>query len=67
MNTSNAETASRLYQAGAAVLSIVLVARLLYWGAGLSAIWPQLAALAGIGVLFAPYLPRFLRMMGTMA
>jgi ABC-2 type transport system permease protein len=46
----------------------VLAQGILFRGAGLSAVWPQFAALAGIGaVLFGVALARFRQTIGTMA
>jgi ABC-2 type transport system permease protein len=47
---------------------VMLAQGILYRGAGLEAVWPQFAALAGIGaVLFGVALARFRRTIGSMA
>ena len=47
---------------------VMLAQGILYRGADLSAVWPQFAALAGIGaVLFGVALARFRRTIGSMA
>jgi ABC-2 type transport system permease protein len=47
---------------------VILAQAILYRGAGLSVVWPQFIALAGIGAaLFAPSLARFRKTIGTMA